>query len=165
MPITERFAAISEMVESAREASKNAQLDTLATASSLLPTSVLTRIARVQSQTVDFATSNVRGAGIPLFISGAKVLENYPLGPLGGVAFNLTMLSYNGSLDMGLNVDSEAVAYPVLLKQCIEQSLQQIASYAPKTTSTAKSSSRNSSANEGDATKRRRFRLAWWKKR
>jgi len=165
MPITERFAAISEMVESAREASKNAQLDTLATASSLLPTSVLTRIARVQSQTVDFATSNVRGAGIPLFISGAKVLENYPLGPLGGVAFNLTMLSYNGSLDMGLNVDSEAVAYPVLLKQCIEQSMQQIASYAPKTTSTATSSSRNSSADEGDATQRRRFRLAWWKRR
>jgi hypothetical protein len=67
------------------------------------------------------------------------------------------MLSYNGSLDMGLNVDSEAVAYPVLLKQCIEQSMQQLASYAPK----------NSATSRGDnaPTKRRRFRLAWWKKR
>jgi len=157
MPITERFAAINELVNSAREGSKNAQLDTLATASSLLPTSVLTRIARTQSQTVDFATSNVRGAGIPLYICGGLVLENYPLGPLGGVAFNLTMLSYNGSLDMGLNVDSEAVAYPVLLKQCIEQSMQELASYAPK----------NSATSRGDnaPTKRRRFRLAWWKKR
>jgi len=161
MPITERFAAINELVNSAREGSKNAQLDTLATASSLLPTSVLTRIARTQSQTVDFATSNVRAAGIPLYISGALILENYPLGPLGGVAFNLTMLSYNGSLDMGLNVDSEAVAYPVLLKQCIEQSLQQLASYAPQSAATTKEQSRGDNA----PTKRRRFRLAWWKKR
>jgi len=64
MPIAERFAAINEAVSQAREQSKNASLDTLATMSSLLPTSVLTRIARAQSQTVDFATSNVRGAGI-----------------------------------------------------------------------------------------------------
>jgi hypothetical protein len=67
------------------------------------------------------------------------------------------MLSYNGSLDMGLNVDSEAVAYPVLLKQCIEQSMEQLASYAPKNSAPLR--------NERDATKRRRFRLAWWKKR
>ena len=161
MPITERFAAINELVEQARESSKNAQLDTLATASSLLPTSVLTRIARTQSQTVDFATSNVRGAGIPLYISGAMILENYPLGPLGGVAFNLTMLSYNGSLDMGLNVDTEAVAYPVLLSQCINESLQQIAGYAPNAQTLTKETARGDNA----ATKRRRFRLACWKKR
>jgi diacylglycerol O-acyltransferase / wax synthase len=161
MPITERFAAINELVDQARESSKNAQLDTLATASSLLPTSVLTRIARTQSQTVDFATSNVRGAGIPLYISGAMILENYPLGPLGGVAFNLTMLSYNGSLDMGLNVDTEAVAYPVLLSQCINESFQQIAGYAPSTQTLTQETARGDNA----PTKRRRFRLAWWKKR
>ena len=161
MPITERFAAINELVDQARESSKNAQLDTLATASSLLPTSVLTRIARTQSQTVDFATSNVRGAGIPLYISGAMILENYPLGPLGGVAFNLTMLSYNGSLDMGLNVDTEAVAYPVLLSQCINESFHEIAGYAPKTQTVPKGTSHGDNA----PTKQRRFRLAWWKKR
>jgi hypothetical protein len=89
------------------------------------------------------------------------ILENYPLGPLGGVAFNLTMLSYNGSLDMGLNVDTEAVAYPVLLTQCINESFQQIARYAPQTQTVPKGIS------HGDNTpmKRRRFRLAWWKKR
>ena len=34
------------------------------------------------------------------------------MGPLAGVAFNLTLLSYNGSLDMGLNIDAAAVAEP-----------------------------------------------------
>ena len=131
MPIAERFAAINEAVSQAREQSKNASLDTLATMSSLLPTSVLTRIARAQSQTVDFATSNVRGAGIPLYICGAMVLENYPIGPLGGVAFNLTMLSYNHSLDMGLNIDTAAVAEPERLQQCIQKSLHELMDYAP----------------------------------
>jgi WS/DGAT/MGAT family acyltransferase len=132
MPIAERFSAINEAVSQAREQSKSASLDTLATMSSLLPTSVLARIARAQSQTVDFATSNVRGAGIPLYICGAKVLENYPIGPLGGVAFNLTMLSYNHSLDMGLNIDTAAVAEPERLQRCIQNSLFELMEYAPK---------------------------------
>jgi len=151
MPITERFAAINEIIGVAREASKVASLDTLATMSSLLPTSVLTRIARTQSQTVDFATSNVRGAGVPLFIGGAMVLGNYPVGPLGGVAFNLTMLSYNHNLDMGLNVDTAAVEDPDLLRRCIEDSMRELIS-ASRPTAVA-------------VDKEPKFRLRWWKRR
>jgi len=132
MPIGERFAAINESVSQARESSKSATLDTLAAVSGALPTSVLTRIARTQSQTIDFATSNVRGAGVPLYIAGAQMLENYPVGPLGGVAFNLTMLSYNHSLDMGLNIDTAAVAQPQLLRECMERSLAEFTAIAPK---------------------------------
>ena len=132
MPIGERFAAINESVSQARESSKSATLDTLAAVSGALPTSVLTRIARTQSQTIDFATSNVRGAGVPLYIAGAQMLENYPVGPLGGVAFNLTMLSYNHSLDMGLNIDTAAVAQPQLLRECMEQSLAEFIAIAPQ---------------------------------
>ncbi|MEZ5251725.1 MAG: WS/DGAT domain-containing protein [Ilumatobacteraceae bacterium] len=73
-----------------------------------------------QAQTVDFATSNVRGAPIPLYIAGAEVLANHPVGPLGGVAFNLTLLSYNHSLDMGVNIDRAAVTEPELLRTCLE---------------------------------------------
>lgn len=130
MSIGERFAAINESVSQARESSKSATLATLAAVSGALPTSVITRIARTQSQTIDFATSNVRGAGVPLFIAGAQMLENYPVGPLGGVAFNLTMLSYNHSLDMGLNIDTAAVAQPERLRTCMEQSLAEFLAIA-----------------------------------
>ena len=82
-----------------------------------LPTSLVTRLARQQAQTVDFATSNVRGSPVPMYIAGAQLLENYPMGPLAGVAFNLTLLSYLGSLDMGLNIDAAAVAEPERLGQ------------------------------------------------
>jgi hypothetical protein len=49
------------------------------------------------------------------------IVENYPVGPLGGVAFNLTLLSYNHSLDMGVNLDSAAVTEPELLRRCLER--------------------------------------------
>jgi hypothetical protein len=151
MPITERFGAINEIISVAREQAKTASLDTLATMSALLPTTVLTRIARTQSQTVDFATSNVRGAGVPLFIGGAMVLGNYPVGPLGGVAFNLTMLSYNHNLDMGLNVDTAAVTDPELLRRCVEESMRELIN-----------SSRPTATAVGEKPK---FRLRWWKRR
>ncbi|NBU06174.1 MAG: hypothetical protein EBT38_00505, partial [Acidimicrobiia bacterium] len=57
MPIVERFAAVQEALNQAREGAKSASLDTMATLSANLPTSVLTRIARTQSQSIDFATS------------------------------------------------------------------------------------------------------------
>jgi hypothetical protein len=51
------------------------------------------------------------------------MLENYPIGPLAGVAFNLTLLSYAGSLDMGLHLDPAAVTEPDLLRRCIEDAV------------------------------------------
>ena len=52
------------------------------TVAAALPTSLVTRLARQQAQTVDFATSNVRAAPMPVYIAGAQLLENYPFGPL-----------------------------------------------------------------------------------
>ena len=116
MPIGERFAAIHETVSVAREPSAAARLDTLATMSAALPTSVITRLARQQSQTVDFATSNVKGSPVPVYVAGAKMLATYPIGPLAGVAFNLTLLSYDGHLDMAMHIDPAAVEHPDLLQ-------------------------------------------------
>ncbi len=127
MPIDERFRAIHEATFAAREASRTAGLDTLAMVASALPTSVITRLARQQGQTIDFATSNVKGAPVPVYISGAQLTEIYPIGPLGGVAFNLTLMSYLGSLDMALNIDTAAVAEPELLTSCLERSFDRLA--------------------------------------
>lgn len=119
MPIADRFALINEAASAARGSSNSASLETLAAVAAALPTSLVTRLARTQAQTIDFATSNVRGAPIPMFVAGAQLLENYPVGPLAGVAFNLTLLSYLGSLDMGVNIDTAAVADPGLLHDCL----------------------------------------------
>jgi hypothetical protein len=35
------------------------------------------------------------------------------------VAFNLTLLSHVGSLDMGLNMDAGAITHPEVLRDCL----------------------------------------------
>lgn len=130
MPIGERFVAVQSAVGAAKEASATASLETLAAVASALPTSLITRLARQQAQTVDFATSNVRAAPVPLYMSGAQLLENYPVGPLAGVAFNLTLLSYNHSLDMGVNIDTAAVAEPARLRDCLQRAFDDLTSVA-----------------------------------
>ena len=124
MPIAERFLAIDEATKVARESTKDAGLDTLAAVTTAMPTSLITRLARQQAHTVDFATSNVKGSPVPVYVAGAQLLEIYPIGPLGGVAFNLTLMSYLGSLDMALNVDTAAVESPELLAACLNRSLK-----------------------------------------
>jgi diacylglycerol O-acyltransferase / wax synthase len=130
MTIAERFTAIAESVTRARGDSAGASIETLSAIASALPTSVVTRIARQQAETLDFATSNVRAASFPCYIAGAQVLENYPVGPLGGVAFNLTAMSYCGSFDMGLHIDPAAVTQPDLLRRCAEEAFAELAAAA-----------------------------------
>jgi hypothetical protein len=94
----------------------------------LLPTSLLVRVGRSQVESVDFTTSNVRGAPFDLYIAGAHIDANYPLGPIAGTAFNATTLSVAGSLDIGIHVDSGAVDDAEALRDAIEDSMAELLS-------------------------------------
>lgn len=122
----ERFAAVSERLGSARHETSLGIADELAGLMTALPAPLLVRFARQQIQTVDFATSNVRGAPFDLYIAGARILANHPFGPTAGTAFNATVLSYKGSMDVGISCDPVAVSDPGLLRQCIEDGLQAV---------------------------------------
>ncbi len=98
--------AVHELLAATRGEKAFQVLDQLAGVMNVLPTSALVSAARHQAETVDFTTSNLRGAPFPLFFGGAQIVENYPVGPLAGTAFNLTMLSYDGELHLGLLVDT-----------------------------------------------------------
>ena len=114
------FEAIRVRLDTTKHERAMGLVDGLAGVANLLPTSVAVRLARQQVETVDFATSNVRGAPFPLYIAGARILANYPIGPTGGTAWNLTLMSYDGQLDMGLNADAVAVLDPALLRDSIQ---------------------------------------------
>ena len=56
------------------------------------------------------AISNVPGAPVPLYMAGAKLATYYPVSiPAHGVALNITVQSYNGSLDYGLTACRRAL--------------------------------------------------------
>jgi hypothetical protein len=122
MPIAKRFALVADIAEAARTSPGSGAMEAVATVATALPTSLMTRLARQQTQSIDFATSNVRASPVPVYIAGAKTLENYPVGPLAGVAFNATMISYAGNLDIGINVDAAAVERPARLAELLGQS-------------------------------------------
>jgi WS/DGAT/MGAT family acyltransferase len=121
MPAIERLARVSELLGRAKAEAVVGAVDGVAGLVNLLPTSVVIRTGFRLAASVDFTTSNLRAAPVDLFIAGALMEGNYPLGPLSGTAFNLTTMSYRGTLNMGLVVDAGAVAEPDLLRDCIER--------------------------------------------
>ncbi|WP_214102757.1 WS/DGAT/MGAT family O-acyltransferase [Acrocarpospora catenulata] len=69
---------------------------------------------RLASRTVpamNLMISNVPGPQLPLYICGARVLAQYPVSVITDVSggLNITVFSYDGSLDVGIVVDREMV--------------------------------------------------------
>jgi WS/DGAT/MGAT family acyltransferase len=127
MPPEERFRVIRDRMAARRtSAATLGAFGGLAGLANLLPTSLVTQIARSQVTRMDFATSNLRAPPIPLYISGAEILENIIMGPVAGTAFNLTAISYNGSLDMGAFIDPAAVEDPGGLRDCLAAGYDQL---------------------------------------
>jgi len=122
----DRFDAMREIVGATRADRVVGMAESFAGVANLLPTSVLVRLARQQTETIDFTASNVRAAPFDLYIAGARVQSTYPIGPMAGTAFNLTMLSYSGGLYLGLHIDSRAIADPPLLRDCVETSFGEL---------------------------------------
>ena len=108
----EAFAIVNEALAVVKGGGSMDLIGQLAMVVNLLPTSVLTSFAKDAAATVDFTVSNVRAAPVELYIAGARCDAVLPMGPISGTAFNLSTLSYNGSLDMGLVVDAGAIDDP-----------------------------------------------------
>lgn len=115
----ERFAEVHRRLEVTKNEKAMGFMATVAGLGRLVPSPLLVRIARQQVMTVDFTTSNLRAAPFDLYIAGARLEANHPLGPLVGTAWNLTTMSYRGELNLGLHVDAGAVEAPDRLAEAI----------------------------------------------
>ncbi len=61
-------------------------------------------------QVANLVISNVPGPPVPLYMAGAKMMTNYPTSIIvHGMALNITVQSYDQSLDFGLMADSAAM--------------------------------------------------------
>ena len=120
MPLADRVADIHDRLAAKREAlSHGGGMDALAGVANWLPTSVVTQMARARSSSIDFATSNIRGAPVTTYVAGAKAERMIVMGPLAGTAMNITTLSYDGKLEIGLFIDPVAVEDPAALRDCM----------------------------------------------
>jgi len=78
------------------------------------------KVADRLPQLANVAISNVPGPNVPLYLAGAKMLTNYPTSVVvHGLALNITVQSYDQSLDFGLMADAKAMPDVRLLADSI----------------------------------------------
>lgn len=103
--IDDVLAAAADTVRSWRAEPALKLADYLAELSRFLPPEMVSAAA----QTSDLTASNVPGIPVPVWLAGAKVQRMYPLVGTIGAAINVTMLTYNGTANVGVSSDDAAV--------------------------------------------------------
>ena len=74
----------------------------------------------------DFVASNVPGVPKPVYVAGSKITGMFTFGPTIGTSFNTTLLSYAGTCDLGVNIDTAAIPDPHVLLACLRESAAEI---------------------------------------
>ncbi len=70
--------------------------------------------------------SNVPGPQVPLYMAGAKMLTNHPMSiVIHGVALNITIQTYAGSVDFGLIADKQALPHVQALTDALTQAFNE----------------------------------------
>lgn len=75
---------------------------------------------------IDFLASNVPGLDMPVWLGGARLLAFYPFGPTIGAATNITLMSYDGTCCIGVNMDTGAVLDPDLFMDCLREGFDEV---------------------------------------
>lgn len=105
--LDERLGELRRQIKAKRDdvATTANALNTFGVVANLLPASVAASIALQQTRRIDIATSNLPGPDLPLWIAGQRIRSLRPVGPVGGTAFNATMLSLGAEAAFGLHID------------------------------------------------------------
>ncbi|MEI4272087.1 wax ester/triacylglycerol synthase family O-acyltransferase [Klenkia sp. LSe6-5] len=121
-----RVARIGYAVRGAAQGSQSVGADTLVALSGFAPPTLHALGARAASglsrRLFNLVVTNVPGPQVPLYASGARMLEVFPVVPLArgqGLAIGLT--SYDGTVYFGLNADRDSVGDVDVLADLIEQ--------------------------------------------
>jgi diacylglycerol O-acyltransferase / wax synthase len=116
---TERVMAAHDVMRAAKEQHGAMPADLLADVTQFAMPALAGQAARVSARLrlverinpFNLIISNVPGPNVALYYAGAKLLEYYPLSAIAeGQGLNITVMSYNGGLHVGLIADRELVS-------------------------------------------------------
>jgi len=83
----------------------------------------------------NLVVSNVPGPQVPLYAGGARVVGIYPLGPvLEGAGMNLSVISYNGSVHIGVVTCRQAVPDPSAIADGVVQAVRELGALGESST-------------------------------
>jgi WS/DGAT/MGAT family acyltransferase len=105
----ERVAALHNILAATRAEPALPLLDEISASINRMGIIAATRILGGMLKAVDLTTSNVPGPWFPVYTAGARIEHMYPFGPLAGSAVNITLLSFDGACEIGINADRSSV--------------------------------------------------------
>jgi diacylglycerol O-acyltransferase / wax synthase len=92
------------------------------------------KLANNMAPLVNVAISNVPGPNMALYLAGAKMLSYYPVSIVThSVALNVTVQSYNGSLDFGLIACRKAMPDLPELAKYMQKTFDEMLAFTPAT--------------------------------
>src|SRR5512140_118853 len=91
------------------------------------------KIANVVPPLFNVVVSNVRGPPMPLYIAGARVVHYWPLSIVAhGLAVNITVESYAGTLEFGVTTAASVVPRPRALGEALLAAYLQLSKRTPR---------------------------------
>ena len=124
--LTELMEHVRQRAIAARDEPANQLVEPLSGILNKLPTTVVTQIFGSMMKGLDFQASNVPGSPIPIYLQGIPVSSVYPFGPLAGAAVNITLLSYQNELNIGVNLDPAAVPDKDVFMECLRTAYDEL---------------------------------------
>jgi diacylglycerol O-acyltransferase / wax synthase len=125
-----QFGVVVERLAQARREPALQVASTLAATLGRLPTRLLLPALHAQAESVDFAATALPGLRGPRHVCGSLIEASYPLGPRLGCPMNITAFGNDGRLDVGIALDSVAIAEPDLLIECLTEAFARYAEAA-----------------------------------
>jgi WS/DGAT/MGAT family acyltransferase len=130
----ERLRLTHEAMRAAKERHKALPAQLLQDATQFIPPAVFARASQVTFSLAatrrpvwNLVVSNVPGPQFPLYMAGASVVANYPISVItDGMGLNITVMSYNGCLDVGIVADREQMRDVWKLIAWLQESLDEL---------------------------------------
>jgi WS/DGAT/MGAT family acyltransferase len=140
----DRLHAITAATRNAKEQDKAIGADTLTNWTEFAAPALAARAARLYSSMkladrhrpiFNVSVSNVPGPDFPLYSAGAKMTAMYPMAPIAdGMALNITVMSYMGTMYFGLNACRETLPGVWDIAHALEASLNELLKAADERT-------------------------------
>lgn len=122
------MTAVRRIVDQLKREPALSLTEPLAGIISRLPTTITTNTFGAMLRGIDFTTSNVPGPPFPVFVAGSEVLAQFAFGPMAGAGANLTLLSYQDHVNIGINADPASVTDVDLFIECLRESFTEVCS-------------------------------------
>jgi len=130
-----RLSQVSYAMKAHKESGQSVGAEALVALSGFAPPTLHALGARVANsftrRLFNVVVTNVPGPQFPLYASGARMLEMFPVIPLAvGQAVSIGLTSYDGGVFFGLNADRDAMHDVDVLGSLIEESLAELVAAA-----------------------------------